>query len=230
MSQRRNKGPQPSSADRSPTDTVQPRAYQGLQRPNMTKLRFATCLAAGLLTFQIGAEGARTYRLDGSNTHVILEIDVLGMPWLQARVRNLAGEFVLDASGRLRWLEVRMDAGSIDSGDDEWNTRLRSDAWFDVDRFPQIRYASTAIAVRTGRAMRVAGQLSLRGITRPVVLEVRELDCAGARPDGDFGACRFRAQGRVSRSEFHLPHGFWEGGDGVEITVQSTAPLEAASR
>ena len=58
-----------------------------------------------------------------------------------------------------------------------------------------------------------SGELTLHGITRPVVLTVTFLDC----PPG--GGCQFAAHGRIRRSEFGLPHGFWSGGDQVEIAI-----------
>jgi polyisoprenoid-binding protein YceI len=56
----------------------------------------------------------------------------------------------------------------------------------------------------------------LRGVTRPIVLEVSFLKCPVA------GNCRFTAKGRIKRSEYGLPHGFWSGGDQVEINISGS--------
>jgi polyisoprenoid-binding protein YceI len=57
------------------------------------------------------------------------------------------------------------------------------------------------------------GDLTLHGITRPIVLNVSLMKCSLS------GSCQFAAHGRIKRSEYGLPHGLWTGGDPVEISI-----------
>jgi len=60
----------------------------------------------------------------------------------------------------------------------------------------------------------------LHGVTRPIVLNVSLLKCPSA------GHCQFAAHGRIKRSEYGLPHGFWTGGDQVDISISGAlAPI-----
>jgi polyisoprenoid-binding protein YceI len=92
---------------------------------------------------------------------------------------------------------------------------LRSAEWLDAQRYPQMTYHSSHIELDEQRAV-ASGDLTLHGITRPVVLTVTLLDCPTA------AQCQFAAHGRIRRSEFGLPHGFWSGGDQVDITISGS--------
>ncbi|MDI3259395.1 MAG: YceI family protein [Sinobacteraceae bacterium] len=168
--------------------------------------------------------------MNPANTAIALEIDPLGIPWWGARVRDFTGELVVDPKSDLVRLAVRINARSIDSGEADWNARLQSPEWFGAKRFPNIRYASTGPGIRTRDRWVLAGELVIRDIRRPVVLTVNESGCALPSASDSHTECRFKAHARVRRSEFGLPHGFWEGGDRVDISVWSVHPLEATSR
>jgi polyisoprenoid-binding protein YceI len=73
-------------------------------------------------------------------------------------------------------------------------------------------YRSYRIELGDDRAI-ATGELTLHGATRPVVLNVTLMNCSAA------GVCQFAAHGHIKRSEFGLPHGFWTGGDQVDISI-----------
>ena len=63
----------------------------------------------------------------------------------------------------------------------------------------------------------------MHGVTRPIVLNVSLLKCASPRN------CQFAAHGRIKRSEYGLPHGFWTGGDQVDISISGTLVANVTS-
>ncbi|MBS0416251.1 MAG: YceI family protein [Proteobacteria bacterium] len=158
---------------------------------------------------------AERYRLDSTNTQVSFEIHHLGFQWVSARFPDIAGEFVLDRSGPQSRVDVTVGIATLQCSEPRWNDRLTSPAWLDAARFPQMSYHSGHIELERSQAM-ADGELTLHGVTRPVMLTVTFLDC----PTG--GDCQFAARGRIRRSEFGLPHGFWSGGDQVEIAISGT--------
>jgi polyisoprenoid-binding protein YceI len=158
------------------------------------------------------AHATERYTLDSTNTQVSFVIQHLGLQWVSARFPDINGELVLDRAGEKSRVDVTVGIASLECSEERWNDRLRSAQWLDAARYPQMTYHSSHIEVQDEHAI-ASGELTLHGITRPVVLTVTFLDC----PTG--GECQFAAHGRIRRSEFGLPHGFWSGGDQVEIAI-----------
>jgi polyisoprenoid-binding protein YceI len=157
-------------------------------------------------------EAAETYRLDSSNTQVSFTVHHLGIQWVTARFSDISGQFVVDPAGPSSRVDVAVGMASLECDEPRWNERLRSADWLDVQRYPQMTYHSNRIELGGQRAV-ASGELTLHGVTRPIVLSVSVLKCSSA------GNCEFAAHGRIKRSEYGLPHGFWTGGDQVDISI-----------
>lgn len=168
---------------------------------------------------------ADVYRLDSGNTHVSLGVRIFGLPWITARFEDLSGELAPGPSAKsgnatatpAGRVDVTIQTASLKCDSTRWNARLLSAAWFDAQRYPQIVYRSDRIDVDgDGRAV-VSGHLTLHGHTRNLALLVNRWLC----PDGDSpkDTCSFDAHGRLRRSDYDLPHGLFDGGDEVEITI-----------
>jgi polyisoprenoid-binding protein YceI len=156
--------------------------------------------------------------MDSGNTQVVFQINHLGLRWFSAAFRELNGEFELDQDGRAH-LSVTVSMASIDCHSTFWDEKLRSPQWFDSGRYPQMVYRSSHIDFQGEGRATVYGELSLHGMTQPVTLAVSDIDCpqpAAAAP----AVCRFVGHAQLKRSDFGLSHGFWQGGDFVEIIVR----------
>jgi polyisoprenoid-binding protein YceI len=162
--------------------------------------------------FAVEVHADERHRLDSSNTQVSFAVQHLGFQWVSARFSDISGEFILDRAGPRSRVDVTVGIASLESSDTRWNDRLRSAEWLDAERYPHMTYHSSNIELDEQRAV-ASGDLTLHGVTRPVVLTVSLLNC----PTG--GRCQFIAHGRIKRSEFGLPHGFWSGGDQVDISI-----------
>jgi polyisoprenoid-binding protein YceI len=160
-------------------------------------------------------QAAEQHRLDSTNTQVSFVVQHLGFQLASARFGDISGELVLDRDGAHSRVDVSVGIASLQCNDARWNERLRSADWLDAAHYPRMIYHSSQIEVDAQHAI-ANGDLTLHGVTRPVVLTVTFLDC----PPG--GPCQFAARGRIRRSEFGLPHGFWSGGDQVEIAISGT--------
>ncbi|HWM70955.1 MAG TPA: YceI family protein [Steroidobacteraceae bacterium] len=161
------------------------------------------------------AQATELYRLSSTNTQVAFFVQHLGFQFVNARFSDINGEFVLDREGPASRVDVAVGIASLECSDPHWNGRLRSAEWLDAQRYPQMTYHSSHIELDEQRGV-ASGDLTLHGITRPVVLTVTLLDCPTA------AHCQFAAHGRIRRSEFGLPHGFWSGGDQVDITISGS--------
>jgi polyisoprenoid-binding protein YceI len=170
-----------------------------------------------LLLGAMSVQAAELYHLDPGATQVGFEIDRFGLRWVSAHFQAFDGDFVFDRHGLDSRVDVTVRTESIDCGDSHWNPHLRSSEWLDVQRYPLMTYHSRNIEFEGTHRALASGELTLHGITRPVVLHVEQLDC---QVQSDIGAvCQFVAQTRVKRSDYGLPHGFWTGGDEVNISI-----------
>lgn len=119
-------------------------------------------------------------------------------------------------------VQVTVNTRSIQMLDAQQTELLKEPDFFDVEKFPEMIFRSTAVE-RTGETtLKVAGDVTLRGITRPMVLAVSVTD---RKPDAAAGAryARFRAEGSIKRSEFGMTKFVDVVGDTVDITIRADA-------
>lgn len=126
-------------------------------------------------------------------------------------------------------VEVSIDAASIDTHNAERDAHLRSADFFNVENYPRITFRSTSVEVVDGTELRVNGDLTIHGVTLPVVLGVEY----GGRVVDPWGNDRigFTAMTKVDRKDFGLT---WNaaletGGVLVGETVDVTIELEAVA-
>ncbi len=130
-------------------------------------------------------------------------------------------------------IEVTIDAASIDTNAEQRDGHLKSPDFFDVAHYPTITYKSKKIEKKGDDHYRVLGDLTLRGVTREVPLDVT-FEGEGKTPYGKRIAA-FTAKTSISRSDFDLnwnvalETGGWLVSDkvGIEIEAQVTERVEA---
>jgi polyisoprenoid-binding protein YceI len=173
---------------------------------------------AGLLPL-LGAPGAGAHHLHPGNTQISFEIEHLGLRWFSAAFRELSGDFALASDTEGGQLAVVVRTASLDSRSAYWDERLRSAQWLDTAKYPEMSYRSTRIVLEGPTSASVEGELTLHGVTRPLALRISDIDCPQA-PLAEQRHCHFVGRATLKRSDFGLPHGFWEGGDAVEIVLR----------
>jgi polyisoprenoid-binding protein YceI len=115
-------------------------------------------------------------------------------------------------------IDVDIDASSVDTAMPERDTHLRSEDFFDVERHPQIRFRSRGATVLAAGRYTVHGDLTIRGITQPVRLDV---DVYGRAPDL-LGNARLglRATARVNRALWGITWNAPVPGGGVTLAEE----------
>ena len=124
-------------------------------------------------------------------------------------------------------IDITIDASSIDTRDEKRNGHLKSADFLDVEKQPNITFKSKLIEKKGADAYQVTGDLSIRGVTRDVVLDVE----FGGRAKDPWGGDRmgFTAKGKIDRKEFGakwnaaLEAGGFMVGDMVDITIEIEA-------
>jgi polyisoprenoid-binding protein YceI len=93
--------------------------------------------------------------------------------WVRGHFKNVRGRMEFDPERpELSSLEVAIPAGSLWTGEPDRDAHLKSADFLDVANHPQIRFASRSVERTGARHYRVAGELSIRGVTRPITLDV----------------------------------------------------------
>jgi polyisoprenoid-binding protein YceI len=149
---------------------------------------------------------------------------------VRGHFKNLAGTLEFDAAHPERaWAEVSIDAATLWSGEPERDDHLRSEDFLDVGRHPRITFRSTAVEPTARYEYRVSGDLTIRGVTRPVTLDVRYLgQCRSPFDDTRIG---FTATTRINRHDFGVS---WNAelrdsgvvvGDEVHIAIDVEAEI-----
>jgi polyisoprenoid-binding protein YceI len=135
-------------------------------------------------------------------------------------------------------VDVQIDASSLVTGETRRDEHLRSPDFLDVEKYPSITFKSTRLEWRDSVHGRLYGDLTIRGVTRAVVLDV-EYTGQAKSPMGTISA-GFNAQARISRKDWGLSwnvaleSGGWLVGDEITITIElelvkQAAPAEAAA-
>src|SRR5438067_9531779 len=127
---------------------------------------------------------AGTYVLDPSHTTVEFVGRHLMITKVRGRFTSFAGQINIADVPEESSVEVTIDVGSVDSSDEKRDGHLLSPDFFDVERWPTITFRSTRVEPGKRGAWIVTGDLTVKGVTRPVVLDV-EFDGAQATPWGD---------------------------------------------
>ncbi len=145
---------------------------------------FALILAITSIT----AQAAERYLIDtrGMHAFITFRIQHLGFSWLEGRFNRFSGEFTYDETNPANnRVSVEIDVASIDSNHAERDKHLRDERFFDVKRYPKATFVSTGWEdLGDGRA-RLKGKFTLRGVTREIVVDVRQVG-AGKDPWGGY--------------------------------------------
>jgi polyisoprenoid-binding protein YceI len=129
-------------------------------------------------------------------------------------------------------VEVQIDAASVDTGVADRDAHLRSADFLDVQRHPTIGYRSRRVEVLAPDRVRVVGDLTIRGVTREVPLDV-EVGGQGKDPWGNLRA-GFSARASIHRKDFGLTwnQALETGGvlvaDRVDVEIEVEAVRQAA--
>jgi polyisoprenoid-binding protein YceI len=176
-----------------------------------------------------------TWNIDGAHSDIHFSIRHMLVSKVRGRFGSYSGTLVLD-DGDLAGstLDVTIDASSIDTGTQQRDDHLRSADFFDVAKFPSLRYRSRRIERLDEEHYRVIGDLTIRDVTREVALDVE----SGGRAKDPWGNERagFSGKATIDRKEFGLrwnqalETGGFLVGDKVEIGLEIEAVKAAEAQ
>jgi polyisoprenoid-binding protein YceI len=142
-----------------------------------------------------------TWNIDPAHTTVGFVARHLMIAKVRGRFTGVSGTITVPADRLQSSVEATIELATVDTGDDQRDGHLRSADFFDVENHPTMTFRSTGVKV-DGKDMVVTGDLTIKGVTRPVELDV-EFDGVGPDPWGGTRA-GFTAKTEVSRKEWGL--------------------------
>ncbi|MEM1306218.1 MAG: YceI family protein [Pseudomonadota bacterium] len=188
-------------------------------------LGFAATFA--LATAAQANDAAGTYKLDRAHASLVWKVNHLGLSFYTARFDTFDATLDIDpdkpASAKLN---VTIDATSIRTGfpfadRKDFDKELVQDAkFFDASNHPEITFVTTSVEPTGDKTAKVTGDLTLKGVTKPVTLEVT-LNGQIMHPFKKKPALGFSGTGTIKRSEFGMTHLIGGVGDDVEILLEA---------
>lgn len=177
-------------------------------------------LAFVLLRMMAAPAFAAGWRIDPARTTIGFSIDATGFPRTEGRFHRFEGRISVDFDhpDRSR-IAFHVQSRSVDVGSASFSDYLRSAAFLDSADHPLIDFVSTSVEKINDHAVRVAGNLTLLGVTKPIAVEVAvQREQAGGRP-----RLAFRAETKIDRLAFGMSSGYPLVSREVDLTIASAA-------
>lgn len=205
----------------------------------MSPIKYSTlalCLTVAGLGGTAGFGNAQTplpaglveYEVDPAHTQVMFKVRHMGVSTVTGRFSRFAATFAWDPEDPgASWVTATIDAASIDTDNDRRDNHLRSPDFFAADSYPTLTFRSTRVEVVEESRLRVAGDLSIRGVTKPVVLDV-VLEGATVGGEGQ-PITGWTAEATINRKDYGLmwnrltEAGGWVVSDDVRIVLEVEA-------
>ena len=183
-------------------------------------------------------DGVSSWSIDSSHSHIEFAVRHMMIATAKGRFGQVEGTLVIDpANPPASSVDVRIAAASIDTREERRDAHLRSADFLDAENHPYLTFRSTRVAA-DGSDLTVEGDLTIRGVTKPVVLR-GELQGTNKSPFG-FTVAAFSASTKINRRDFGLN---WNAaletggvlvGDDVKIAleveaIQQQAPAEVVA-
>ena len=176
--------------------------------------------------------GTATWKLDSDHAHVEFAVRHLMISKVKGQFTDVEGTLLLDkADPTTARLDVEIAAASVDTRVDQRDEHLRSPDFLDAARFPVLTFHSTKVERSGDDRLRVTGDLTIRDVTREVVLDVTER--GGVTDPWGGERVGYEARTKINRKDFGLT---WNQaletggvlvGEEVEITLEAEWVLQA---
>jgi polyisoprenoid-binding protein YceI len=180
-------------------------------------------LAVGILALAAPLSFAQTstWTSDTAHSEVDFTIRHLGISNVHGRFGKVAATVVLnEANIAQSTVTATIDVSTVETGETARDNHLKTDAFFDVAKYPVATFTSTSVQ-KSGNGLKVAGNFTLHGVTKPIVLDV-EGPSAPATGMDHKAHTGFSASTTISRSAFGIGPSFPPPmiGDEVKLTIE----------
>lgn len=186
----------------------------------------AALIAAGLLSAGSAVGEPLDYSFDTVHTQVHATANHMGWSNSTARLSVQDGTIRYDPDDlAASSVNVAIGLDSLDLGDATWKEHVSAEKWLDVASFPTARFVSTEVKPTGDQTFDLVGELTLKGVTRPVTLHAT-INKAGPHPFTSKPSLGVSATGTLKRSEFGVSEFLPGVGDEVKLRIELEASAD----
>ncbi|MDN8182031.1 YceI family protein [Acinetobacter baumannii] len=167
------------------------------------------------------------YKIDPTHTATVFSWNHFGFSTPSANFSDIQGVIKVDnAKPANSSVNVTIPLSSVNTNVPALDKEFQEEAWFNAAKYPNITFKSTKVETKDKKHFKITGDLTVKGITKPVVLDA-VLNKQGEHPMAKVPAIGFNATTSFNRSDFGL--GNYVPNVGDKITVNITTETTAAS-
>lgn len=166
-----------------------------------------------------------SWQIDSAHSEIQFKVRHMMVSWGRGSFEKFSGTINIDEQNpENSTVDIQIDANSVSTRQADRDAHLRSPDFFDAPNYPYVTFKSTNVKQTSPNTAKVTGDLTIRGTTKPVTLDV-SYEGQHKSPFGPFIAAGFNAETVISRKEWGLTwNGLIEGGgvlvsDEVHITI-----------
>ena len=183
--------------------------------------------AALLLVAGIAVAAPVRYDLDPNHTRIDFSWTHFGFSHPMGRFDRFDGDFRFDPADPTKSsVTVTIPVSSIDTGVAKLDAHLQTADFFDVANYPTATFKSTRVERAGEHGLKVTGDLTLHGVTRPVVLDVA-INKIGPHPMAGRAAAGFDATTTIKRSDFGISNYVPNVSDEIRLSISTEAMVPA---
>ncbi len=164
---------------------------------------------------------AGTYGVESAHTRVLFAVSHMGFSTWYGEFTGASGTLVLDpARVTSSQVDITVPTASLSTSNAKLDNELKGDKWFDVAKFDTIRFHSTRVTRVGANTAEIAGDLTLHGVTRPVILKAK-FNAAGPNALTKAYTVGFEVSGDIRRSNFGVSTYVPLIGDDVHLIISA---------
>lgn len=167
----------------------------------------------------------QSYSVDSSHTFPRFSYDHMGMSKQVLSFKKTTGTVVLDKDAKQAEVDITIDMTSVNTGFDVFDEHIQGKDFLDTASFPVATFKSTKVIFEGDKPVSVEGDLTIKGVTKPVVLNVTSF-FNGPHPMLKKDAVGANATAKISRTDFNA--GKYAPGVSDEVTLDIS--LEAVAQ
>jgi polyisoprenoid-binding protein YceI len=176
-----------------------------------------------LATASLAQAAEETYSVDTNHTHATFAFEHLGFSTFHGKVPARGGSVVIDREARTGRVDVEFDPNAVATGVPKFEEHLRSPDFFEVAKHPTATFKSSQITFDDkGTPKTVVGDLTIKGITKPVTLQVNSFNC-GTHPMAKVPACGANASASIKRSDYGMAFAIPAVPDEIKLEIEVEA-------
>lgn len=192
----------------------------------MKKTTRMTLVAAAFATIAGTAFAApETYTIDSSHTFPRFSYSHFGYSKQLSRFDKTTGTIVIDREAKTGSVDVTIDTKSVDTGYPLFNEHIQGEDFLDTAKYPTATFKSTKVHFKGSKPVSVDGELTLKGVTKPVTLKIDsflQMPHPMVKKDG-LGA---NATAKIKRSDFNMGKYAPHVGDDVTLDIAVEAIMQ----